>query len=91
MSWCLHGARLFKPLFDLEQCFSALLMLQSFNTAPHVMVTSGYKIISFPLRNCNIATVMQDMIYAVSDMQDIWHVDPPQRSQDPQVENLCPR
>ena len=41
-----------------EQLFSTFLMLQPFNTVPHVVVTHSHKIISLPLHNCNFATVV---------------------------------
>ena len=42
----------------LNQWFSTFLLLQLFNTVPHVVVTLNHKIVSLPLHSCNFATVM---------------------------------
>jgi hypothetical protein len=48
--------------------FSALLMLQPFNTGPHVVLTPHHKIISLLLHNWNFATVLNHNV-------NIWYAE----------------
>lgn len=52
------GEMKIKEYLGLEQQFSTFLMLRSFNTVPHVVVTLNHKIMLLLLRNCKFATVM---------------------------------
>lgn len=47
-----------KNYVPLQQWFSTSLMLQLFNTVPHVVETLNHNIIFTLLPNCNVGTVM---------------------------------
>ena len=44
--------------YELEQTFSAFLVLRPFNTVPHVMLTPSHRSTLLLFHNCNLATVI---------------------------------
>lgn len=60
-------------LSDLSNYARIFLMLEPFNTLPHVVETPNHKCISLLLHNCNYATVENHkckyLVCGISDMQ----------------------